>query len=194
MIWKNLTRNRRRNLLTVLSIAFSMLVLTTRRTVLTEIDTLTQSDSSNLRLIVRRATSWLEPLPVSYRSRIASTPGVAEICGFTWYGGIYRDESELFPASAVDAGHFLRIYTEIHMSPEQTAAFLENRLSAIADRPLAERYEWEIGDRINLKGNVFPVDLELLLVYPAGAKRRAATQPQVGELVEGPEEIEFIAG
>lgn len=164
MIWKNLTRNRRRNLLTVLSIAFSMLVLTTLRTVLTEIDTLTQSDARNLRLIVRRATSWLDPLPASFRSRIATAPGVADVCGYTWYGGVYRDESELFPASAVDPAPFLQMYTEIHMAPEQTAAFLENLQGAIADRPMAERYEWKIGDRINLKGNTFPVDLELILV------------------------------
>ena len=106
----------------------------------------------------------LDPIPSSYGARIAMAPGVAEVCAWTWYGGVYRDESEMFPSSAVDPGPFLRMYTEIHLPPEQAAAFLENRQGAIADQTLAGRHEWEIGERVTLKGNVFPVDLEFVLV------------------------------
>ncbi len=163
LIWKNLVRNRRRNLLTVLSIAFSMLILITLQTVLTEIKQISQTDPRNLRLYIRQANSWFELLPSSYEQRISKAPGVTKICAWTQYSGVYRDESEILPTVGIDPEPFLDMYTEIHIPPDQAMAFLNSPNGAIANQNLATRHGWTLGETIILKGNSPPVDLELII-------------------------------
>ena len=75
-IWKNMMRNRRRTLLTILSIALSLFVLSTLMTVLTELNREPEGEDTHLRLVVRRASSLGDPLPEAYGAKLKRVPGV----------------------------------------------------------------------------------------------------------------------
>ena len=76
LILKNTVRNPRRTALTILSITVSIFLVSTLQAVLHNLESLGQSNSSNLRVVVHRATSMTELMPVSYKQRIAALPGV----------------------------------------------------------------------------------------------------------------------
>jgi putative ABC transport system permease protein len=59
--------------------------------------------------------------------------------------------------------HYLAIYPEIIIPPDQKAAFLRDRKSAVAGRKLADRYGWKIGDAVTLRGTIFPGNWEFII-------------------------------
>lgn len=66
LIWKNALRNKRRSLLTVLSLAASLFLFTTLRTVLYELQAVSAAPQSALRLVTRHAVSFTNPMPIAY--------------------------------------------------------------------------------------------------------------------------------
>ncbi len=108
------------------------------------------------RLIVASRFSIIQPLPYSQLTRIESVPGVAGITYANWFGGIYQDPKNFFPNFAVEPRSYLRLYSEIVLPPDQRKAFLETRTAAIVGQALAERFGWNVGDRIPVKATIFP--------------------------------------
>jgi putative ABC transport system permease protein len=163
LAWKNALRNKRRSLLTVLSLAASLFLLTTLQAVLYEFQFSSASPKSDLRVVVHHAVSFTQSLPIAYRPRIAQVAGVEDLSAFQWFGGIYIEEKNFFAQFAVEPEHFLNIMSEFSMPAEQKQNFIAQRTGAIAGKGLFERFHWKVGDRITLKGTVFPVDLEFVL-------------------------------
>src|SRR3989337_1453867 len=161
-IWKNMARNRRRTLLTVLSIGLSLFVLSTLMTVLTELNRDPEGEDAHLRLVVRRASSLGDRLPEAYGAKLARVPGVRTVTTLTWFGGIYIDEANFFASFACDPDTLLPMYPEVRIPPEQFKAFQKERTAAFAGRKLFERFKWRLGDPVTLQGTIYPVGLELL--------------------------------
>ena len=67
LILKNTARNPRRTVLTVLSIGVSIFLVSTLQAVLHSLDSLGMSNSSNLRVVVHRATSMTDTMPIAYK-------------------------------------------------------------------------------------------------------------------------------
>jgi putative ABC transport system permease protein len=162
-IWKNMVRNRRRTLLTILSIALSLFVLSTLITVLTELNREPEGEDTHLRLVVRRASSLGDPLPEAYGDKLKRVPGVRIVSAVTWFGGIYIDERNFFANFASDPETLFPVFPENRIAPEQLKAFQKERTAAVAGRKLVERFNWRLGDRITLQGTIYPVDLEFVL-------------------------------
>ena len=108
------------------------------------------------RLIVTSRFSIIQPLPYSYTARIQAITGVQEVAYAIWFGGIYQDRKNFFPNMAVSVKEYLAIHPELVLPPEQKQAFRHTRTAAIVGRTLAERFGWEIGDKIPLKATIFP--------------------------------------
>ena len=164
LIWKNALRNKRRSLLTALSLAASLFLLTTLRTVLSELQAVSAAPLSDLRLVSRHVVSFTNPLPIAYLERMKRVPGVRDVMPGNWYGGIYIDEKDFFAQFTVDHEKVFDIMPEIQLPDEQKAEFRKQRNAAIAGTRLFDRFGWKIGDRITLKGTNYPTDLELILV------------------------------
>ena len=162
-IWKNMVRNRRRTLLTILSIALSLFVLSTLMTVLTELNREPEGEDTHLRLVVRRASSLGDPLPEAYAAKLKRVPGVRMISALTWFGGIYIDEANFFANFASDPNTLFAVFPENRIPAAQLEAFQKERTAAIVGRKLVERFKWRLGDRITLQGTIYPVDLEFVL-------------------------------
>jgi putative ABC transport system permease protein len=163
LILKNTARNPRRTGLTILSITVSIFLVSTLQAILHNLETLGTSNSSNLRVVVHRATSMTESMPVSYKQRIAALPGVKYVESMDWFGGYYADPSNFFANFATDVDDFEKIADDFVIPPDQLAAWKRERTAALVGNKLMETYHWKLGDRVTLKGTVHPVDLEFII-------------------------------
>ncbi|MEI6084875.1 MAG: FtsX-like permease family protein, partial [Verrucomicrobiota bacterium] len=163
-ILRNAFRNKRRLILTVFSVALSLFLFTTLRTALELMTNPPTTDTAALRLAVRHKVSLANVLPEKYQYRIERIPGVAHCSKFTYFGGIYQDISKSnFAQFGVDADRILKIFSEMEIDPLQESAFIRERTACLVGGKLMERFGWKIGDRVNLKGTLWPCDLELVV-------------------------------
>jgi putative ABC transport system permease protein len=162
-VTKNAFRNKRRSILTVLSIAFSLLLLTLMMTIWRAFYLDQGSAEASERLVVRHRVSLTFTLPGFYREKIRAIPGVVSVVPVSWFGGIYKDDKpeNFFAQFGTDPDEFFKTFRDIQMPEDQKIAWQRDRQGAIVDDTLAQKYGWKIGDRIVLKGNIYPVDLEL---------------------------------
>jgi putative ABC transport system permease protein len=112
------------------------------------------------RLDVINKTSIIQPLPFSYRDQILRIPGVKAITYDNWFGGVYQDEKNFFPQFAIDPENQRVVFPEFVIPDDQWKAFLEDREGAIAGSGIAKRFGWKVGDRIPIKGAIYPGDWE----------------------------------
>jgi len=108
------------------------------------------------RLVVVNKVSIIQPLPLAYRDRLARVPGVALVTFATWFGGVYQDERHHLPQFAIDREHYRQMFPEFIIPDDQWQAFLLDREGCIVGEALMERFQWKVGDRIPLKGSIFP--------------------------------------
>jgi putative ABC transport system permease protein len=162
---KNAFRNKRRSLLTLASIGFSLLLLTVMMTIWRAFYMSDGSAESAQRLIVRHKVSLAQFLPIAYRERIRSIRGVKQVVNESWFGGQYKDEKpeNFFAQFGTDPQELFQVYTDFHIPPDQLEAWQKDRAGCVADAELAKKHGWKIGDRIPIKGTIFPVNLELTL-------------------------------
>ncbi len=164
-VTKSAFRNKRRSILTVLSITFSLVLLTLMMTVWHSWYIDKGSTESAQRLITRHRVSLTQSLPIYYREKIRTVPGVVAVAPTQWFGGLYKDEKpeNFFAQFATDPNEIFKVVTDFKIPDEQLAAWQKDRTGAVVDSELAKKFGWKIGDRIIIKGTIFPVNLELTI-------------------------------
>ncbi len=179
-ILRNALRNKRRLILTVLSVSVSLALFTLLQAAL---HLLTRekpmNEESALRLVTRHKVSLANVLPEKYIHRIERTPGVRAVSRFTFLGGIYKDESQTrFAQFVVDADRIFEIFTEIKVDAQQQQLFQKEKTACIVGTKLLERNGWKLGDKITFKQGLWPVNVEVLI---RGAYTRASPDEPVDE-------------
>ena len=164
-VTKNAFRNKRRSVLTVLSIGGSLVLLTFLMTIWHGFYNSEGSEQSAQRLIVRHKVSLVFNLPSPYREKIRSLPGVTQVVNEQWFGGQYKDDkpANYFAQFGTDPEELLKVYKEYQMPADQLQSWQHDRAGAIVDADLARKHNWKVGDRLNIKGVIFPVNLELTI-------------------------------
>jgi putative ABC transport system permease protein len=163
---KNAFRNKRRSILTVLSVGFSLLLLTMMMSIWRSFYVDNGSAQSALRLITRHKVSLTFTMPAYYREKIRALPGVAAVVPQNWFGGNYKDANKsqnFFAQFGTDPEEFFTVYPEWKIPADQLEAWKRDRAGAIVDPDLAQKYGWKVGDHIIIQGATFPVDLELTI-------------------------------
>ena len=153
LVWKNLFRRKVRTLFTVGSIVIAFILFSYLAAVRVAFGTGVSVAGAD-RLLVIHKVSLIQPLPESYLGQIAAVEGVADISHSQWFGGLYQDEQNFFQF-AVDPESYLRLYPEIVLTDAEREAWLRNRTGAIVGRSTADRFDWEVGDRIPIQGTIF---------------------------------------
>lgn len=163
LVWKNLRRNKVRTFLTLASVGLALFILTFLGAVLTAMES-AQGTAEN-RVVVRHAVSLTFSLPESYRQRLETLDHVEDVTYLNWFGGTYKDQrpENFFPRFGCEPATLFEVFDEYQISDEHMAAFTADRSGFIAGKSLAEAQGWEIGDTITVKGDIYPVDLELTL-------------------------------
>jgi putative ABC transport system permease protein len=164
-IAKSAFRNKRRSLLTVASIAFSLLLLCVMLCVWRSFYIDKGARDSALRIMTRHKVSLANFLPIYYRDKIRTIPGVTHVVPMTYFGGTYIDDKpeNYFAQFAVDPDEYFDVAADKIMPPDQLAAWKRDRGGCVADVELAKKHHWKIGDHIHLQGSIFPVNLDLTL-------------------------------
>lgn len=162
-VTKNAFRNKRRSILTILSIAFSLLLLTLMMTIWRAFYLDQGSPESAERLVVRHRVSLTFNLPGYYREKIRAVPGVVAVVPVSWFQGIYKDQKpeNFFARFGTDPDEFFKVFRDVEMPDEQVKAWQRDRQGVIVDDTLATKYGWKLGDRIFIQGDIYPVNLEL---------------------------------
>jgi putative ABC transport system permease protein len=151
LVLKNARRNKRRTLLTVLSVAIAVFLGASLRAIL-EGFTGAAAASSATRTVTIRKTGLFFFMPVTHAEAIkAAAPGVKDLTWACWFGGIYKDPDNFFAQFAIEPESYLRMYPEIQLPTDQRAAFLADRTGAIIGAGLARRFDLKIGDRLTLQ-------------------------------------------
>ncbi len=112
------------------------------------------------RLVVINKVSIIQHLPLSYKERLLKIPGVKEVTFDSWFGGVYQDERNFFPQFAVDVETQRSMFNEVVIPDDQWQAFVADREGCIVGENLAGRFHWKIGDRIPIKGTIYPGNWE----------------------------------
>ena len=109
------------------------------------------------RLVVSSKLSFTQAMPMSYANRIEALEGVETVAWRQWFGGTYIDRANFFPKWPVPESYF-DIFPEFIVSEGGKEAFSRNIQGMIAGADTAEKYGWEIGDRIPIIGDIWVKD------------------------------------
>ena len=169
LMLRNTMRHKLRSLLTILGVGVAVMAFALLRTVVTAWYAGVEASAAN-RLISRHAVSFVFPLPLAYRDRIAKVPGVNKVTYAIWFSGVYIDKNQFFARLGVDSETFFDVYPEFLIDKEQFEVFKRERNAAIIGIDIAQRYNLKIGDIMPIEGDVFPGQWEFVVrgIYTPG--------------------------
>ena len=154
LIWKNAWRKKIRTSLTILSVFVAFLLFA----LLSGIGFAFRGGvdvADAERLVVIHKISLINPLPMSYLNRIASTPGVESVTHASWFGGYYQEPRNQFGQFPVEPQAYFDMYPEFNIPGEQLEGFKKNRTGAVVGEELATTYGWKVGDRIPIQATIW---------------------------------------
>ncbi|HUR46634.1 MAG TPA: FtsX-like permease family protein [Candidatus Saccharimonadales bacterium] len=167
-ILKNALRNKRRAVLSVLSVAVSLFLFVTLLVFLRELTLPPEDIGASLRIVVRSKVSIANPLPYRQRAIIEKIPGVDAISPFTWFGGKFRGEPNItFAQFAMDAKQLTNIFGEAKLPQAQLDNFIKDQTACIIGKITADKHKLKIGDKVQLTSIIYPcaIDLKLAGIY-----------------------------
>src|SRR5437762_6360035 len=168
---KNSCRNLRRSILTVLSIGFSLLLLTLMMAIWRNFYMSKGTEESALRLVTRHKVSLTFSMPSYYREKIRAIPGVAVVVPQNWFGGVYKDDKSgnFFGQFGTDPDEFFKVYKDWKIPEDQVTAWQRDRAGAVVDSKKAAEFGWKLGQKVIIKGTIIYVDLEWIIcgIYSA---------------------------
>src|SRR5882724_3037192 len=166
LILKNSFRNRRRSILTILSMGASLCLLGILFSLYQALFLGEPSPTQALRLIPRHRVSLTNFLPASYEAKIRAIPGVREVTSWSWFGGVYkdsRDPNNFFARFSVEPERYFGVRPDLKIDESTRKTFLTERSAAIATQKLATKLGWKVGDRVTIVGDIFPITLDFKL-------------------------------
>lgn len=163
-IWRNVTRNKLRSSLTILSVGFSLALMTILYGYLAMQSVAEREAAKHDRLAVLNKLGFANLLPIAYVDRISNMDSVVAATPYSWFGGNYKSQQALFAQFGVEPKHVFDIFEEYEIPEDQVEAFKQDKQGCVVDKGLAEQMGWELGERIPLEGAIYPYDLDLRLV------------------------------
>ena len=176
LVLRNLTRNKRRTILTSLSITVSVFIFASLISLPGLINQVLRDRATSLRLITHSKASLFYMLPESYRRRIEAVPHVEAVAAYSVFLATYRDPTEQLGVLAVDDDHIHDIFPDWEVSAEAEHEFQSMRTAALVATNLMKVYRWKVGQTIMLRGTMYPVDLQLTIV---GVLSEAGAGPRI---------------
>ncbi len=164
-LWRNLSRNKVRSLLTGGAIALAVALVCFLATMPDGMNRILDQVATNTRVVVHNEAGLVYPVPYSYMQKVRAMPGVVAVTSWTWFGGVFREEDGVsFPNFAIEPDLVAETWPDYGIPKEQLEEFKRRRDGAIVGGGTLKKYGWEVGDTVTLKGTVFPVDLTFKIV------------------------------
>lgn len=173
---RNVLRNKLRTLATIAGVAVAILAFVLIRTVLLSWTSVADAAAQD-RIGTRHKVSFVVSLPLRYAEDIRQVPGVKATSFASWFGAKDPNREDSFFASiATEPKTFLEVYDEIVVPPEQKQAWFENRRGALVGSALAKQMGWKVGDKLVLRGTIYPGDWEFEVAGIYTALRKSIDQ------------------
>ena len=159
-LYRNLSRNPLRAVLTIAAIALPMTIFVLSIAVVSGLDQSLDNAAKQLRLVVAHRSSLASPLPSGYRAKIESLdPTKARlltVCGVRYIGGRVEPDLRPLPTLAVDADTFVATFPDYRLSPAEVDAWHRDRRAIVVGPGSGQLFGWEAGDRITIQPSVPP--------------------------------------
>jgi putative ABC transport system permease protein len=170
--YRNVLRNRFRTVLTTLGVAVAILAFVMLRTVVSSW-TAAIDHAAKDRIVTRHKISFIMSMPRKYAQEIAAMPDIKDAALAVWFGAKDpKHEHEFFATIAVEPDPFLKVYDEIVVPEDQKQNWFQNKKGALVGDVLAKKLGWKVGDRVTLRGTIYPGDWEFEVagIYTAARK------------------------
>jgi putative ABC transport system permease protein len=158
---KNVLRHKLRNIFTCISIGVSLFLVTLLHAYLTVQDELGAKSVEYNRLVATHAQGLTFPIPIAYVDKVRSISGVKAATQLAWFGGKYKDDRLPFAQFATDPKNILRVFAEYTLTDDEIRQWQNDRTGCVVGSKIARKRGWKLGDKIPIKGDIYPVNLEL---------------------------------
>ncbi|HEY4333111.1 MAG TPA: FtsX-like permease family protein [Ilumatobacteraceae bacterium] len=158
---RNLLRRPGRTVLTILVVALTVLIFCAIRTLIHSF-TGGVEDAAADRIGTRHKVSYTMELPRHYIDDLRQVPGVEKATWATWFGA--KDPKQrvpFFAGIAVDQDSYFDVQTDMHVAPDQLAAWKQTRNGAILGDLLAKKFGVKVGDRLVIDSDIYPGEWDL---------------------------------
>jgi putative ABC transport system permease protein len=162
-ILRNARRNPVRSMLTIASTAICLFLMMILLSFFAISDEANASVRISNRIASLNANGFAGMIPIARVKEVAALDGVLAASPFCWVGGKYQDEIMPFAQFAVDPDTSFTVLDELTIPPDQLKAFQENKDGCVIGRKLAEDKKLKVNDVLPLKGDAYPVDLNLIV-------------------------------
>ena len=171
LIERNMRRNLRRTILTILTIALATFIYTVLVSVPASMDRVVKDASNTLRLIIVNKTAPWEDLPARYCDDINKMPGVAACVAITGWPATWRDVSD--PVFAVGAGPEIgAVFPDYALTGQELLETSKEKRGAIVGDILMRQHGWKIGDTVTLRStDADHMEMTFIIIGKISSKR-----------------------
>jgi putative ABC transport system permease protein len=164
-LWRNLSRNKLRSLLTGSAIALAITLVCFLSSMPDGLNRMLDAVAVNTRIVVHDRAGLVYSLPYAYLQKVRAMPGVLGAASWTWFGGVYREgDGVSFPQFAVEPDAVGVVWADWGIDPAVLAEFARHRDGAIVGRGTMQRYGWKTGDRVTLQNESWQLALTFTIV------------------------------
>ena len=115
-IWRNVTRNRLRSGLTILSVGFSLALMTILYGYLAMQAVGEREAAKHDRLVVLNKLGFASLMPIAHVDRIQKMDGIAATTPFMWFGGSYKTQQNAFAQFGVEPDSVFDVFEEYQLN------------------------------------------------------------------------------
>ena len=98
--------------------------------------------------------------------RLKQIPGVQEVMIANWFQGTFRDNRDpknQFARFAVEPEKLFTIFGEWKIPEEEKQAWIRDRTGCVIGRDIAKNFNFKVGDKIHIVGDIYPGDFEFTI-------------------------------
>lgn len=159
-LYRNLTRNLLRTVLTCAAVALPIMIFVMSMSVVDGVQVFLDNSAKQLRLAVTQKTSIVNPLPEGHRRKIEALDPtrkrILSVCGLRYIGGQREDDPMPLSSMAVDHDSFMATFPEHRLTPGEIEAWERDRRALLVGRGTARDMGWKAGDRVVINPSVPP--------------------------------------
>jgi putative ABC transport system permease protein len=168
LLLRNLGRNRRRTLLTMVSIAVSIFIFAALMSLPAVVNEILRDRISALRVICHNKAGFTYPLPQAYGRTIAAIPHVEAVTGYAVLLTTYRDPADRVAVVGVDPEVVREMWPDWGISADTAEKFQRARTNALVSRDLMKQFKWKPGDGVTLHSVFPPVNVDFTVASVLG--------------------------
>ena len=165
LVIRNLLRNSRRTILTILSIGVSIFIFAALMSLPALVRQILRDNVSSLRLVCssKAGAGFDYTLPASYGEVIRTMPHVDAVSGALILMANYREPGELVPVGGFEATQLRSIWPDWGITAPAANELQHTRSAGLVSSAVLKHYKWKVGDNVTLHTLSPPSDINFTI-------------------------------